>query len=77
MWYSVRGGKYRIGYAESDDGCEWIRRDELAGITVSDSGWDSDSVEYAHVFDYGGARYMLYNGNDFGATGFGLAILED
>jgi predicted GH43/DUF377 family glycosyl hydrolase len=77
MWYSYRGQSYRIGYAESDDGIHWIRTDEKVGIDVSDSGWDSEMIEYPCVFDHKGERYMLYNGNGYGKTGFGLAILTD
>ncbi len=80
MWYSYRGGNkselYRIGYAESFDGIEWIRKDNAVGIDVSELGWDSDMICYPFVFDYEGERYMLYNGNNYGKTGFGLAILE-
>ena len=76
MWYSFRGERYRIGYAESHDGRAWTRLDERAGIDVSPSGWDSESIEYPQVFDHGGRRYMLYNGNGYGKTGFGLAELE-
>lgn len=76
MWYSYRGLAYRIGYAESEDGRNWIRRDGLAGIDVSSSGWDSEMIEYPFVFDHKGQRFMLYNGNDYGRSGFGLAILE-
>lgn len=76
MWFSHRGDSYRLGYAESADGLEWERRDDLAGIDVSDSGFDCDMVEYACVFDHSDRRHMLYNGNGFGATGIGHAILE-
>jgi hypothetical protein len=76
MWYSYRGAAYRIGYAESADGVRWTRRDALAGIEPSTEGWDCQSVEYPWVFDHDGARYMLYNGNRYGLTGFGLAVLE-
>jgi hypothetical protein len=77
MWYSIRFGKtYRIGYAESTDGVDWQRKDNQVGIDVSDAGWDSEMIEYPCVFDHAGERYMLYNGNGFGKTGFGLAILE-
>lgn len=76
MWYSYRGAAYRIGYAESSDGRTWKRDDQRAGIGVSASGWDSEAVAYASVFDHGGARYMLYNGNGYGKTGFGIAVLE-
>jgi hypothetical protein len=76
MWYSMRGDRYRIGYAESDDGLTWRRLDDQAGIDVSPEGWDSEMVEYAFVFDHGGQRHMLYNGNGYGATGIGHAIAE-
>jgi hypothetical protein len=77
MWYSRRGRAYRIGYAESADGLTWERRDDLAGIDVSPSGWDSAMVEYACIVDVGGRRHMLYNGDGFGATGIGHAVLDD
>lgn len=76
MWYSYRGSSYRIGYAESNDGVVWVRKDEEAGIDVSPEGWDSEMIEYPCVFDHSGSRYMLYNGNGYGATGIGLAVLE-
>lgn len=77
MWYSYRGESYRIGYAESEDGLSWTRKDDQAGIDVSAEGWDSEMIEYPCVFDHEGVRYMLYNGNGYGATGIGLAIWED
>lgn len=78
MWYSYRSGtgeKYRIGYAFSLDGLNWNRFIN-SGINVSKEGWDSDMVCYPFVLDHKGHRYMLYNGNDYGKTGFGLAVLE-
>jgi len=76
MWYSYRGQSYRIGYAESKDGVSWDRRDDCVGIDVSKVGWDSETIEYAYVFDHKGERYMFYNGNGYGRTGFGYAVLE-
>lgn len=76
MWYSYRGNAYRIGYAESGNGLDWIRLDSLAGISSSTTGWDSEMIEYPFVFDHKGQRYMLYNGNGYGKTGFGIAVLE-
>lgn len=75
MWYSYRGERYRLGYAESRNGISWERKDELVGIDVSESGWDAEMIAYGHVFDHNGERYMLYNGNGYGKTGIGLAIL--
>jgi hypothetical protein len=74
MWYSRRTPDYRIGYAESPDGNAWTRRDELAGIEPSPGSWDGRTIEYACVFDAAGDRYMLYNGDDYGRAGFGLAV---
>ena len=76
MWYSYRGESYQIGYAESKDGINWTRKDEQVGIAVSESGWDSEMIEYPYVFEHEGARYMLYNGNGYGKTGIGLAVLD-
>ncbi len=76
LWYSFRGESYRIGYAESTDGRNYTRKDEEVGIDASSDGWDSEMIEYAYIFDHKGRRYMIYNGNNFGKTGIGLAILE-
>jgi predicted GH43/DUF377 family glycosyl hydrolase len=76
MWFCCRGDKYRLGYAESEDGLTWRRDDARAGLTVSSDGWDSEMVAYPFVFAHHGAIYMLYNGNGYGQTGFGIAVLE-
>jgi hypothetical protein len=76
LWYSYRGASYRIGYAESTNGRDFIRRDERVGIDVSPSGWDSEMIEYAYVFDHNGNRFMIYNGNGFGKSGLGYARME-
>lgn len=79
MFYSYRGHRepesYRIGMAVSDDGLNWSRQDKAVGITVSETGWDSEMLEYPSVFDYKDRTYMLYNGNGYGLSGFGLAQL--
>lgn len=68
---------YRIGYAYSDDLAHWVRDDAQAGIDVSADGWDSQMQCYPHVFECDGKVYMLYNGNEFGRHGFGLAELAE
>ena len=68
---------YRIGYAVSDDLHSWIRKDQEAGIEYSSEGWDSQMMHYPHVFNLDNKWYMLYNGNDFGRYGFGLAELVE
>lgn len=79
MWFSYRNGlgqKYRIGYAVSKTGEEWELKLDDAGIDVSQEGWDSEMIEYPFVFDHKGERYMLFNGNGYGQSGFGLALFE-
>lgn len=67
---------YRLGYAYSDDLINWKRDDEISGITTSEEGWDSQMMCYPHIFELDGNVFLLYNGNEFGKHGFGLAILE-
>lgn len=66
---------YRLGYAWSDDLRDWHRVDEQVGIDVADTGWDSDMLCYPHIFEMDGEVFLLYNGNEFGRYGFGLARL--
>lgn len=80
MWFSYRSGKgttYRIGYASCEDNENWKCRLQESGIDVSNEGWDSEMICYPYVFDHEEKRFMLYNGNNFGKTGFGLAIKEE
>jgi hypothetical protein len=80
MWYAHRATReistYRIGFASSRDGRQWSRDDALAGIDVSPEGWDSEMICYPYVIEHRGTFYMLYNGNGYGKTGFGVAVLE-
>lgn len=81
MWFAHRATKeistYRIGFASSRDGIIWDRDDKSAGIDVSPDGWDSEMICYPYVFEHLQRKYMLYNGNGYGKTGFGLAVLEE
>ncbi|MDD2702126.1 MAG: hypothetical protein PHH36_12960 [Sideroxydans sp.] len=73
--YHGREGGYRIGYASSSDLLHWQRDDSQAGLTISESGWDSEMVSFPHVFELDGNIYMLYLGNQMGRYGFGIAQL--
>lgn len=83
MWFCFRGSRgfresgdtYRIGYAFSDDLEKWERDDDAAGIERSESGWDAQMQCYPNAIDADGRLLMFYNGNGFGATGFGYAEL--
>ena len=78
MWFSYRAGNgipYRIGHAISSDGRNWALALDCANLNVSSEGWDSHMVEYPYVFIHKGEIVMLYNGNEYGQSGFGMAIL--
>ncbi|MHC4309791.1 MAG: hypothetical protein ACYSSN_07595 [Planctomycetota bacterium] len=79
MWYSIRSSSsisYRLGYAESTDGLSWHKKDDEAGLNVSEVGWDSEMICFSSVVDIKDTRYIFYNGNGHGKTGFGCAVLE-
>lgn len=84
MWFCFRGLKdfrdgqdaYRIGYAYSNDLVNWHRCDEKAGIDISDCGWDSKMMAYPNVLETPSGIYMFYNGNGFGQSGIGYAVLQ-
>ena len=67
---------YRIGHAWSDDLVSWTRDDENPLLDVTPGDWDADMLCYPNVFECDGNVYLLYNGNEFGRYGFGLAKLE-
>lgn len=81
MWYCSRNsidyrggqGSYSLGYAESSDGINWMRMDDKLNMHISATGWDSEMQCYPYVLDIAERRYMFYNGNGFGRSGFGLA----
>lgn len=78
MWfsYTLKDNTYRIGYAESLDGMKWRRVDDVSGISISDTGWDSKDIGLPCVFSCNDQLYLAYNGNRLGESGIGLAILE-
>lgn len=78
MWFCARtrSRPYRLAAARSADGQSWTRAPDLAGLAPAQDGWDSEMIAYPHVFEHAGARWMLYCGNGFGRSGFGLAVWE-
>lgn len=78
MWYSIRSKSkgYRLGYGESHDGRQWLRKDGEVGIGVSERGWDSEMVCFASLVTANNRTYLFYNGSHCGETGFGVAVLD-
>jgi hypothetical protein len=78
MFYSIRRrsfAAYRLGYAESSDGIEWVRKDDDMGLDVSPTGIDSEAIMYSAPISVGKKTYCFYNGNNFGEQGFCVAEL--
>jgi predicted GH43/DUF377 family glycosyl hydrolase len=67
---------YKLGYAYSSDLVNWVRDDANSGIVTSESDWDSNMMCYPNIFECDAKFYLLYNGNEFGKYGFGIAELE-
>lgn len=68
---------YRLGYAWSSDLKNWNRDDSYLNLGLSDTGWDSEMICYPQFFKIGDKINIIYCGNDFGKTGFGIAELID
>lgn len=76
-WFSVNNGEgYRIGFAQSRDGIRWDRDDRRAGIERSASGWDSQMNAHPAIVKHDNRWFMLYNGNQYGKDGVGLAVAD-
>ncbi len=68
-----RGAAYRLGFAESDDGRIWRRRDGDVGIAPAVDGWDCEMIAYCWLQHYLDQTYLLYCGNGFGRAGIAVA----
>lgn len=44
-------------------------------LQPSKSGWDSEMTCYPYLIEHEGKVFLFYNGNGFGATGIGFAVL--
>jgi predicted GH43/DUF377 family glycosyl hydrolase len=85
MFFSYRKAKnyrtdpsssYKFGYAESNNGIQFKLKNEDFILVGETEDWESIMNAYPHVFDFNGQRYMLYNGNGFGKSGFGYAVAD-
>ena len=76
MYYSIRQRNplaYCLGFATSDNGIEWERKDNQILLSTSNEYFENKSIEYAAEFSVHGKEWILYNGNDFGRDGICLA----
>ena len=76
MFYSIRRRSvraYRLGYAISEDGIKWQRRDDALGLDVVEGTFASTAIMYSAVITVKGRTFCFYNGDDFGRAGFAVA----
>ncbi len=73
MWFSKRSGEYSIGYAESFDGLEWIRKDNEFGLLPNGNGNQKLMSEYGIVLPERDRFWMLFNGDNYGYSGIEIA----
>jgi predicted GH43/DUF377 family glycosyl hydrolase len=67
---------YRLGCATSNDLLSWAREDLTLAGDSRPTSWDTDMQCYPHLVRVGERLCLLYNGNEFGRYGFGLAELS-
>ena len=68
FWYNTAGLKYRVRYAESDDGIRF-EPDPRVVVDVSESGWDSVMTEYTCLLETPDRDLLYYCGNRFAGIG--------
>ena len=72
---STSGKDYFPGVATSTDGKTWQRQDESFGMSLSEDGFDSTHLCYPRLIEVKDKVYCIYNGNNMGVEGFGVAEL--
>ena len=76
LWFSVRGGSYRIESALRDNG-QWKREGLKYGLApLLRGGVEDEMVGYGAVVTHKDIDYMFYNGNGFGVDGLLYASRE-
>jgi hypothetical protein len=77
MWYCYerKTNGYKIGYAESNDGKKWKRKDNK--IKFSNCFREENKMRaYPNLIKLDGDLLMFYNGNNYGEDGIFCANLE-
>jgi hypothetical protein len=87
MYYCYRGSEnfrndsrnsYKIGYAYSNDLDKWNRDDGRSGTELLGcETWDAEMQAYPYLVETEKNTFLFYNGNGFGQSGFGYAVLNE
>ena len=76
MWFSKKGKNYRTGFAYSKDGINWKRNDSLVDLNIGKTSFDNKMICYPYIFSFKKKIYCIYNGNNYGYSGIGMAVLK-
>ena len=76
MWYCYEKNTdgYKIGYAESNDGKKWTRKDNKIKFLNSFIG-ETKMKAYPNLITLDGETFLFYNGNNYGEEGIFCAKL--
>ncbi len=75
MWYQGKyGSNYRIGYATSLDGINWIALDTFVLDIGNPGTWEDKGVGAHHIFLDDTTYKMWYTGWDYGTPSYGYHI---
>ena len=75
MAYAFRGDKYKIGFAKSSNLIDWEHVHTFKAEPNNE--WESEEVTYPSLFNYMNKVFLLYCGNGYGKSGFGIAEIKD
>ena len=77
MWYCYekKVGKYKIGYAESNNGIKWKRKDGSLKFIGPRNKYDKKMMAYPSILFFNKKKLMMYNGNEYGKYGINFAQL--
>ncbi len=67
-------GKYSIGLARKTSTGGWRRADDQSGFEIGKEFFGIDALMYTAFIRIGKKLYCFYNGDDFGKSGFALAV---
>ena len=72
--YSTKELPYRLAYARSEDGRNWVEDKNYLGLSYNQEDFDSNMSAYPGVVFIEEKQFMFYNGNNYGFEGIGLAV---
>lgn len=77
LLFSVRRAFYHLAVAKEGPAETWVRLEESLFDAALPGEWDCEAQCYGAHVRLSECDYLVYNGNGYGRTGFGLAVLEE